>query len=69
MISTGREWLHRVETRPSSTPRERQGCADSGRSRRWTATGKFDPKPPLIADGSDVDGFVSFSTIVLQLNL
>jgi hypothetical protein len=28
-----REWQPWVETRPSSTPRERQGCAESGHPR------------------------------------
>jgi hypothetical protein len=54
MISTGCEWLHRVDSSPSGLMSQRQGSAVSGHSRPRPGTGKFGPKrklalPPLDA--------------------
>jgi hypothetical protein len=47
MVSTDREWLHRVDSGPSGLMSQRRGSADSGRSLRQRATGQFDPNPVI----------------------
>jgi hypothetical protein len=53
MISTGRQWLHRVASGPSGLMSQRRSSADSGPSRDRYRTAGVDPLQTSMASPAD----------------